>query len=129
MLLLLHLLLLLRFDGWGHDHVTRFLCRRWLLRGVLMLLLLMLLLLLRVLLQEPAQFLPLLLVTLLLGPAIDYLRLPLVLEARQHPVRVGLRHVEVAGDLREAVLGLVLHLSSINQKEELTSSTKSPLSI
>ena len=89
----------LRSDGWGHDHVTRFLCRRWLL-----------LLLLRVLLQEPAQFLPLLLVPLLLGPGIDKPSLQLVLEARQHPVRVGLRQVEVAGDLREAVLGLVLHL-------------------
>ena len=79
--------------------MTRFLCRRWLL-----------LLLLRVVLQEPAQFLPLLLVPLLLGPAIDYLRLPLVLEAPLHFDRVCLRHVEVAGDLREAVLGLVLHL-------------------
>ena len=63
---LLLLLLLLRFDGWGHDHMTRFLCRRWLL-----LLLMLLLLLLRVLLQEPAQFLPLLLVPFLLGPGID----------------------------------------------------------
>ena len=93
-----------------------------------MLLLLMLLLLLRVLLQEPAQFLPLLLVPLLLGLCIDYLRPPLVLEALLNPVRVGLRQVEVAGDLWEAVLVLVLHLSKMNLLKALTSS-KSPLSI
>lgn len=55
------------------DYMTMSLYRRWLM-----------LLLLRLLQQELSQFLPLLLVPLMMGPNIELLRLSLVLEALLH---------------------------------------------